>query len=192
MRKPADLDPQSLQKIVESIQGYLYLDLDQRGSEYWNPDKPISCADVCEHVVGLLGEHGLVPERAESFDDACYVLYDFDSEQLISTAVYASYPDAAKDAAGLDNVLIVLLKAPKGKRGTVDSQPVTVRLQSEEFGAEDFQCGDLQEALDTICRLYHDSLQQHDQVQRQIGILVGPSVDDEEDEPQPDQPRKET
>jgi hypothetical protein len=174
MRKAADLEPQSLQKIVESIQGFLYLDLDQRGSEYWNPDKSISCADVCEHVIGVLGEYSLVPQHKESFDGARYVLYDFDAEQLVTTTIYASYRDAASEAAGLDDVLILPLKLPERKGQTSDNQPVTVRLQSEEFGAEDFQCDNLREALDTVRRLYHDSLKQDDQVQRQISLLVEP------------------
>ena len=120
MRKVSDLDHEQLVQIVESIQGFLYLDLDNRGTEFWNPDKEWSGADVCEHVAGLLGQHDLVPDSRQSVDGGSYVLYDFDAQRLVSNEVYASYPDAAEDAAGLNDVLILELDVPR-RRASVDS-----------------------------------------------------------------------
>jgi hypothetical protein len=42
-------------------------------------------------------------------DGSRYVLYDFDSQKLVSATVYLCYTDAAEDAEGLQNVLIMLL-----------------------------------------------------------------------------------
>lgn len=172
MRTANDLNRNQLAEIVESIQGILYLDLDQRGAQYWNPEKQWSGADVCEHMGGLLDKHGLVPQRRQSADGSSYVLYDFDAEKLVATDVYPNYPDAADDAAGLDNVLILRLAVPvRDSFSTAES--VTVRLQSEEFGAEDFQYDDLDDALAAIRRLYHECRKQDDRVERQISLLVG-------------------
>jgi hypothetical protein len=63
MRQPDDLDNDDLYGIVVSIQRFLYLDLDQRGEEYWEPDKPHSYGDLGEHVLGLLSKHDLIPEQ---------------------------------------------------------------------------------------------------------------------------------
>ena len=109
MRQLADLENDALYEIVSSIQGFLYLDFDQRGDEYWEPDKPHSYGDLGEHVIGLLSKHDLIPQQRESVDGSHYVLYDFDSQQLVSATVYPCYADAANDAEGLDNVLIVPL-----------------------------------------------------------------------------------
>ncbi len=179
MRTANDLDREELAEIVAAVQGILYLDVDQRGAEYWNPDKQWSGADVCEHVAGLLDKHGLVPQHSQSADGSSYVLYDFDAEKLVCTDVYANYPDAADDAAGLDNVLILRLAVPM-RGSSASAESVTVRLQSEEFGAEDFQYDDLDEALQAVRRLYRECRKQDDRVERQIGILVDPQEADEE------------
>ena len=98
-----------LREIVTSLQSFLYLDVDQRGTPDWNPDKPISDADLGEHLIGLLGKHDLVPDRKLSTDGARFVLYDFDTEQLVTNHLYASYAEAVDDAAGLHDVIILPL-----------------------------------------------------------------------------------
>lgn len=124
-------------------------------------------------MAGLLDKHGLVPQRSQSADGASYVLYDINSEKLVSAEVYLSYPEAAEDAAGLDDVLILRLDVPQCQVQSPTRDPVTVRLQSEEFGAEDFQYEDLDEALAAVRRLYHEHRKQDDRVERQISLLVG-------------------
>jgi hypothetical protein len=175
MRTVSDLDREQLAEIVKSIQAFLYLDLDRQGTEDWNPDKQWSGADVCEHVAGLLGQHELVPERSQSADGAQYVLYHIDTERLVSADVYPSYPQAAEEAAGLDDVLILRLNVPSRQNPSSAGEPVTVRLQSEEFGTEDFQYDRLEDALQAVRRLYGECLKQDDRVQRQISLLVGPA-----------------
>jgi len=112
MRRASELDREQLIDIVTSIQGFLYLERDERGVDYWEPDKQWSGADVCGHVAGLLDEHGLVPKRRRSYDGTRYALYDIDAEKLVGETVYGSYPDAAEAAAGLDDVLTVKLDVP--------------------------------------------------------------------------------
>ena len=80
MRKVSDLTHEQLVQIVESIQRFLYLDLDARGNEYWNPDNEWSGADACEHIAGLLSQHDLIPERCLSVDGTHYVFCDVDAE----------------------------------------------------------------------------------------------------------------
>ncbi len=63
MRTAKELSRKQLETIVESVQEFMYRDLGEGGTDVWNPDKSWPGADVCQHVVSVLGEHGLVPEE---------------------------------------------------------------------------------------------------------------------------------
>jgi hypothetical protein len=53
-----------------------------------------------------------------------YVLYDFDADELATTTIYASYAEAAEDAAELPNVLIVEWPAEKpGTSSVAEEEP---------------------------------------------------------------------
>ena len=65
MKVPSQLTHDELLGIVGSIQTFLYLDTDEQGSELWNPDNPISGADLLDHVASVLDDHGLVPEKPQ-------------------------------------------------------------------------------------------------------------------------------
>ena len=65
MRVPSELTRDELLSIVGSIQTFLYLDTDEQGSEFWNPDNPISGADLLDHVAFVLDDHGLAPEKPQ-------------------------------------------------------------------------------------------------------------------------------
>ena len=136
MQRPDDLSRQQLLQIVESVQGYLYLDLDRQGSEFWNPEKPWSGADVCDHVTRVLDEHGLVPEVPQSAepDDGPqrYVLYDFDARSLASTAIYSSLQEATPDANRLDNVMVVALCVPHDAEEAPDEVNGEVNDEADE------------------------------------------------------------
>ena len=49
------------------------------------------------------------PDQSDRWE---YVLYDLDSDRLLSGEIYPNYADAAADAAGLDDVLILRLPLP--------------------------------------------------------------------------------
>jgi hypothetical protein len=74
-------------------------------------DRDEASDDELERIIAQA--RGLV-EQSDAADQAEseYVLYDFDSDRLLSTEVYARYADAAADAAGLDDVLILRLQLP--------------------------------------------------------------------------------
>ncbi len=61
MRKASDLTRDQLEAIVEAVQECLYLDDDEAGHTYWNPQKQWQGADICEHLANELGNHGLIP-----------------------------------------------------------------------------------------------------------------------------------
>jgi hypothetical protein len=67
MKTPDQLSRDELLRIVQAIQCRLYLDVNAQEAEFWNPDKQWSGADVCQDVAGLLDQHGLVPDREESY-----------------------------------------------------------------------------------------------------------------------------
>ena len=75
MRPVAELSRESLIKIVEALQGHLYLDLaDSQGqdgiaphSEFWNSDKPWSI-DLLESLADKLRQHDLVPTEIEPLE----------------------------------------------------------------------------------------------------------------------------
>jgi hypothetical protein len=58
-----------LVEIVAGIQGRMYLELDERGSEFWNPGKQWSCGDVCQDVQDILHRYGLVPGEEQPYED---------------------------------------------------------------------------------------------------------------------------
>ena len=65
MRVPSELTHDELLNIVGSIQTFLYLDTDEQGREFWNPDNPISGADLLDHVAFVLDDYGLAPEKRQ-------------------------------------------------------------------------------------------------------------------------------
>lgn len=67
---PQELSREVLVGIVSKVQGRLYLDLDERGTEFWNPGKEWSCCDVCQDVQDMLHEHGLVPGDEQAYEEA--------------------------------------------------------------------------------------------------------------------------
>jgi len=67
---PAELSRDTLVAIVSKVQGRMYLDLDEHGTEFWNPGKEWSCCDVCQDVQDLFHEHGLVPGEEQAYGDA--------------------------------------------------------------------------------------------------------------------------
>ena len=70
MRLANQLNQEELLEIVESIQGFLYLDLDDDGSEVWNPDKPCSGADTVDHIMHVLDGHELVPQTTMPYESS--------------------------------------------------------------------------------------------------------------------------
>ena len=66
---PQELSRDVLVGIVSRVQGRLYLDLDEHGTEFWNPGKEWSCCDVCQDVQGMLHEHGLVPGDEQAYEE---------------------------------------------------------------------------------------------------------------------------
>lgn len=63
MKNPAELDKDSLVDIVRHVQEGLFLDIDDNGQEFINPDKSIEGADYIDHVAQILQAYGLVPEE---------------------------------------------------------------------------------------------------------------------------------
>jgi hypothetical protein len=68
-----------------------------------------------------------------------YVLYDIDHERLLSGDVYPSYADAAANAAGLDDVLILRLPLPFKKPPAAEAVEDDSRCDCELPGF--FCCG---------------------------------------------------
>ena len=67
---PHELSRDVLVEIVSRVQGRLYLDLDEHGTEFWNPGKEWGCCDVCQDVQDMLHEHGLVPGDEQAYEEA--------------------------------------------------------------------------------------------------------------------------
>ena len=80
MNQVRDLSYNDLQRIVESIQTFLYIDQDEDGRREWNPDKQWSLGDACDHVAYVLSRYDLVPEerRLLAGEEHQYVLGDID------------------------------------------------------------------------------------------------------------------
>ena len=84
-----------------------------------------------------------------------YVIYDFDSDNLATTAVYQSYEEATEDASELDDVLILRLP--------LSDDPDTLRQLAERLwdSADDTGCdGDLtvasKSALEELVKFIQD------------------------------------
>ena len=65
MREPRDLSHHNLQRIVESIQAFLYIDRDEDGRQIWDPGKEWNLSDACDYVACVLSQHDLVPEERQ-------------------------------------------------------------------------------------------------------------------------------
>jgi len=59
MREPSDLSYHDLQRMVESIQRLLFVDLNGGERQIWNPDK--GSADICNHITHVLSQYDLIP-----------------------------------------------------------------------------------------------------------------------------------
>lgn len=70
---PKELSRGALVGIVSKVQGRMYLDLNERGTEFWNPGKEWSCSDVCQDIQDALHEHGLVPGEEQAYEEAVSV-----------------------------------------------------------------------------------------------------------------------
>jgi len=66
MKTPDQLSQDELLGIVQAVQDRLYLDQNESGAAFWNPDKQWSGADVCQDLAGILDRHGLVPDCEET------------------------------------------------------------------------------------------------------------------------------
>jgi len=60
---PDQLTKDQLAAIVRALQEHMFLDLDAREGDFWNPDKQVSPSDLYEHVYGLLEQHGVCPSE---------------------------------------------------------------------------------------------------------------------------------
>jgi hypothetical protein len=67
MRTADQLSQGELLGIVQAMQRRLYLDRDDQGAEFWNPDKPWNGSDVCQDLASILDQYGLVPDREEPY-----------------------------------------------------------------------------------------------------------------------------
>ena len=63
MKTAQYLTSEQLVRIVERVQSLLYLDTDDAGAEFWNPDKNWT-PDTLEGLAQILTEYGLVPTEA--------------------------------------------------------------------------------------------------------------------------------
>jgi hypothetical protein len=64
MKLADSLTYEQLASLVSSIQGILYLDLDDKGKPCWDPDKAWD-ADTLGSIAALLVAHDLVPTEKE-------------------------------------------------------------------------------------------------------------------------------
>ena len=80
MNQVRDLSYNDLQRIVESIQAFLYIDQEDDGRQIWDPDKQWSLGDACDHVAYVLSRYDLVPEERQLLADEehQYVLGNID------------------------------------------------------------------------------------------------------------------
>jgi hypothetical protein len=124
MRQVSELSRQALEKIVQSVQGLLYLDRNAEGTEFWNPVKTWDGTYAGQLLAELLDKHGLVPDRAVPFELAIphraqrFVIYDYDADELAMPNVYHSQQAAAEDADMLNNTVVVALPIEPVKLST--------------------------------------------------------------------------
>ncbi len=86
------------------------------------------------------------------------------------------YEDIANQAAEACNRFVV--QVPEALINTAEFDVI---MQSSEFGEETFKHFSLDIAFETILKLYAESLKLNDNVQRVIGLVVNPQVQDESD-----------
>ena len=98
----SELTRVELQRLVAEIQGRFYLDLDENGTEYWNPAKAWSCADLCQDIGSLLDRFGLVPVNAQSFSSASKRIASLDELASSHGVVPEDLDEAVRDCASAD------------------------------------------------------------------------------------------
>ncbi len=86
------------------------------------------------------------------------------------------YEEIAAEAAEACNRFVV--QVPEALINTAEFEVI---MQSSEFGEETFKHFSLDIAFETILKLYAESLKLNDNVQRVIGLVVNPQVQDESD-----------
>ena len=64
-----------------------------------------------------------------------YVIYDFDSDNLATTAVYQSYEEATEDASELNNILILRLPL-SDDLGTLRQLAERLRDSADDTGCD--------------------------------------------------------
>ena len=87
------------------------------------------------------------------------------------------YADIANQAAEACNRFVV--QVPEALINTAEFEVI---MQSSEFGDETFKHFSLELAFETILRLYAEALKFDDGVERTIGLVLGPRVQDESDD----------
>ena len=106
-------------------------------------------------------------ELLQKFKVAC--------EQGWSEMVF--YEEIAAEAAEACNRFVV--QVPEALANTAEFE---VRMQSDEFGLETFKHFSLDLAFETILKLYAEAQKLDDGVERTIGLVLGPRVQDESDD----------
>jgi len=61
----------------------MYLDLDEHGTEFWNPGKEWSGCDVCQDIQNALHEHDLVPGEEQAYEKAMSPPPGHNTESLV-------------------------------------------------------------------------------------------------------------
>lgn len=105
-------------------------------------------------------------ELLEKFEVAC--------EEGWSKMIF--FEDIANQAAEACNCFVV--KVPEALKNTAEFQVII----SDEFGQETFKHFSLDIAFETILKLYAKALKFDDGVERTIGLVLGPRVQDESDD----------
>ena len=62
MKQAEDLSCDQIVALIQSIQEYLYLDCDQQGRSFWNPEKPWT-GDEFSFIAEALAKYDLVPRE---------------------------------------------------------------------------------------------------------------------------------
>jgi len=142
LKQPKDLSCQDLVTLIEVIQEHLYLDIDDRGRDCWNPDKSWS-GDEFDCIVRNLRRHDLVPTKAELVETPGaprkYVLYDLDEGKLIGSRVFDDPDLASQYASELSDVAIVPIALPHTVVAAAASKPEPESCECQMPG--EFCCG---------------------------------------------------
>ena len=102
VRIASELTRSQLQRLVAEIQGRFYLDLDENGTEYWNPEKEWNCADLCQDIGNLLDGFGLVPAEAQPFSSASKDIASLDELATSKGVASEDLDELVHDRAGAD------------------------------------------------------------------------------------------